>query len=168
MTDPTPTRELTPPPDAEAMALTRGLLGMRHAALAWTDPATGTPGISRIAFGIGVSGVPMTLISALTPHFAALKASPPCAILLGEPGPKGDPLTHPRLMIRANARLLERPSEEHAAARAHWLKEHPKSALYIDFEDFALVELLPQSALLNGGFGKAFRLTAGDITAAMP
>jgi len=163
MPDPAPKRDPVGPADAESRVLARGLLALTHAALAWTDPETGTPGISRIAFGLGVTGVPMTLISSLTPHFAALKAHPPCAILLGEPGPKGDPLTHPRLMIRAEAMFLERPSDGYGIARAHWLAGHPKSTLYIDFADFALVELVVQSALLNGGFGKAFRLTAADL-----
>lgn len=163
MPEPAPKRDPVAPADAEARALARELLSLTHAALAWIDPETGTPGISRIAFGLGVTGVPMTLMSSLTPHFAALKAHPACAILLGEPGPKGDPLTHPRLMIRAEARFLPRPSDEHAAARAHWLAGHPKSTLYIDFADFALVEMVPQSALLNGGFGKAFRLNAEDL-----
>jgi heme iron utilization protein len=166
MSDPTPKRDAVAPADAEALELARGLLAIPHAALAWTDPESGTPGISRIAFGLGPTGLPMTLISSLTPHFAALKAQPACAILLGEPGPKGDPLTHPRLMIRATARFLERPSEAHSTARAHWLTGHPKSTLYIDFADFALVELVPGSALLNGGFGKAFRLTAEDLVSA--
>ena len=31
-----------------AIALALGLSTLGHAALAWTDPATGTPGISRI------------------------------------------------------------------------------------------------------------------------
>jgi putative heme iron utilization protein len=49
--------------------------------------------------------------------------------------------------------------------RAHWLKGHPKAALYIDFADFAFVRLTPESALLNGGFGRAFRLSPEDLRA---
>lgn len=167
MPDPTPKRDPVAPANSEALALTQSLMSLDHAALAWTDPETSTPGISRIAFGLGPTGRPMTLMSSLTPHFAALKAHPACAVLLGEPGQKGDPLTHPRLMIRATAQFLQRPSEAHNAARAHWLRGHPKSTLYIDFADFALVELTPLSALLNGGFGKAFRLTAEELVSAI-
>ncbi len=102
----------TPRPDPvaaasdEARALARQLMEAGHAALAWTDPATGTPGISRIAFADDPELGPLTLISGLAPHFAALRANPDCALMLGEVGAKGDPLTHPRLMIRARAAFL--------------------------------------------------------------
>ncbi len=127
--------------------------------MSYIDAATGTPGISRIAFGRSVDGAAMTLISALAPHTAALRANPACAILLGEPGVKGDPLTHPRLMLRGRASFLEAS----AAARAHWLKGHPKAALYIDFADFSLVRFAVGAALLNGGFGKAWHLAPADL-----
>ena len=54
------------PADDDARALARDLLtNARHAALAYTDPATGTPGISRIAFGLAPDGCPLTLVSSL-------------------------------------------------------------------------------------------------------
>lgn len=36
-------------------------------------------------------------------------------------------------------------------------------ALATDLPDFAFVRLVPQSALLNGGFGRAFRLEPQDL-----
>jgi heme iron utilization protein len=151
----------TLPPDDEARGKGRAMLaGARHAALAYADPA---PGISRIALGLCPQGQPMTLISALAPHFAALQANPASALLVGEVGAKGDPLTHPRLMIRTTAAFVAPDAADHAILRAHWLAMHPKSALYIDFADFAFVRLTPLSALLNAGFGQAFRLTPTDL-----
>ena len=150
-------------PDAAARALAQDLLRLPHAALAWSYPETGTPGISRIAFGLGPQGGPMSLISSLAPHFAALQAHPDCAVMLGEAKAQGDPLAHPRLMIRAKAQFVAPDDPERSALRAHWLKDHPKAALYIDFTDFALVRLHPLSALLNAGFAKAYRLTAQDL-----
>jgi putative heme iron utilization protein len=159
-----PARDPVAPADDEARALARGLMtGARHAALAWTDPETGTPGISRIAFGLGPDSMPLTLISALAPHVAALRAHPAAAVMVGEPGGKGDPLTHPRLMLRVTAGFVDRADPGHAGLRARWLADHPKSALYIDFADFALVRLAPVSGLLNAGFARAYRLTAGDL-----
>ncbi len=38
------------PPDAEARALAQDLLALGHAALAWTDAETGTPGIHGKVF----------------------------------------------------------------------------------------------------------------------
>lgn len=154
------------PADAEARALALSLMaGAGHAALAYTDAGDGAPAISRIAFGLDPAGVPVTLISALAPHQAGLKASPACAVMLGEPGAKGDPLTHPRLMIRAEAQFVAPDDPARPALRDHWLEHHPKSKLYIDFPDFAFVRLVPRSALLNGGFARAFRLSPEDLRA---
>jgi hypothetical protein len=50
MTEPPPRPDPVQPADAEPRALAQRLLGLNHAALAWEDPDTGTPGISRIAF----------------------------------------------------------------------------------------------------------------------
>ncbi|MFN3721601.1 MAG: HugZ family protein [Paracoccaceae bacterium] len=152
------------PADAGARTLARKLMQATHAALSYLDAECGAPGISRIAFGLDPDHQPITLISSLAPHFAGLRANPVCALLLGEPGSKGDPLTHPRLMLQARADFIASTAPERPALRDHWLDRHPKSKLYIDFADFALVRLVPVSALLNGGFGKAFRLTPQDLT----
>ncbi len=151
MTDPA-SRYLTP--DQAALDLVAGLMAQRHAALAFADAQTGLPGISRIAFGRDPGGIPLTLISGLTAHAPALAKNPNCAVMLGEVGDKGDPLTHPRLMIRARAEFV-RP-DERPALRDHWLKGHPKAALYVDLPDFAFVRLHPGQMLLNAGFGRAY------------
>jgi len=154
------------PADAATRTEARALLAdARFAALAHTDPETGTPGISRIALGLDPTGGPVTLISSLAPHFAALRTHPACALMVGEPGPKGDPLTHPRLMIRAEAQFISPDDPARPAVRDRWLKDHPKAKLYVDFTDFAFVRLLPVTALFNGGFARAFRLTAADLDA---
>ena len=155
-----PRRDPFHPADAEGRVLAHALLDRsRTAALAYTDPEG--PGISRIAFGLDPDGLPLTLISALSAHFTALKATPACAILVGEPADKGDPLNHPRLMLRARAEFL--PRRDHHPLRAHWLHSHPESALYLDFADFAFVRLHPVSAILNAGFGRAMHLTPADL-----
>ena len=152
--------------DAAATQQARDLLRVaRHAALAYTDLSTGAPGISRIAFGIDADGRPVTLISALAPHFAALQSHPACALMLGEPGAKGDPLTHPRLMLQATAQFVAPCDPSRPALRAHWLQGHPKSTLYVDFADFAFVAFRITTALLNGGFGRAFRLPPETLMA---
>lgn len=152
------------PADADARTLAQTLMSKaRHASLAVIDPDQGGPGISMIAFGLDPQGVPLTLISGLAPHMAALKANPAASVMVGDPGPRGDPLAHPRLMIRAEAQLVERSSEDHTRLRDHWLVEHPKAKLYVDFADFAFARLIPVSGLLNGGFGRAFRLSAEDL-----
>jgi putative heme iron utilization protein len=149
--------------DDEARTLARDLLAASHAALAVTDPQDGTPAVSRIAFGLGPDGVPLTLISSLAAHSAALRAHPACALMVGEVGEKGDPLTHPRLMVKARAEFVAPDDPARPALRAHWLQTHPKAKLYVDFADFAFVRLHPVSILLNGGFGRAYRLAPEDL-----
>jgi putative heme iron utilization protein len=152
------------PADDAARTQARDLLaGARFGALAFVDAETGTPGISRIAVGRDDAGLPVTLISSLSSHHSGLRAEPVAALMVGEPDAKGDPLTHPRLMIRVRASFLDRADPGHAALRARWLTDHPKAKLYVDFGDFGFVRLTPLSALLNGGFGRAVRLTTQDL-----
>lgn len=151
------------PADDEARTLALGLLDLGHAALAWTDPTTGTPGISRIAFARDPQAGLLTLVSGLAPHFRALRENPDCALMLGEVGAKGDPMTHPRLMIRARAAFVSPDDPARTGMRARWLERNPKAQVYIDLPDFAFVRLASLSALLNAGFGRAFHLTPQDL-----
>ena len=151
------------PADAAALALAQGLLGLGHAALAWTNPDSGHPGISRIAFARDPKAGLLTLISGLAPHFRALRTNPACALMLGEVGEKGDPLNHPRLMIEAEATFVAPDNPARPELRARWLTRMPKAAVYIDLPDFAFVRLAPQSALLNGGFASAFYIAPTEL-----
>lgn len=150
------------PTDDEARALARGLIDeARHGALGVIDPETGAPMVTRISVVPGPDGVPLTLVSTLSSHTAALDANPACSLLLGEPGDRGDPLTHPRLTLQAQAEEADK-----TALRAHYLRLYPKAQLYYDFGDFRLLRLVPVTAFLNGGFGKAYRMTPGDLAPA--
>ena len=152
------------PTDDQARQLAQDLLARsRFASLATTDPECGDPTISRIAVLYGPDGHLLTLISKLSAHTRALHVNPRCSLLIGEPGPKGDPLTYPRLSLRSDARFVPRAGSEHPALRDLWLKHRPKAKLYIDFSDFGFVRFMPISADLNGGFGKAFRLAKADL-----
>jgi putative heme iron utilization protein len=151
------------PADNDARDLVRRLLTLRHAALSWEDPDTGTPGISRIAFARDPDAGMLTLVSGLAPHFRALRDRPDCALMLGEVGDKGDPLTHPRLMIRARATFVAPADPARPGIRDRWLARNPKAQVYIDLPDFAFVRLTPSSALLNGGFARAFHVAPGDL-----
>jgi len=147
------------PTDDEARALARGLIAAaRFAALGVIDQDSGAPMVTRIALVPGPDGVPLTLISTLSSHTAALAARPECSLLIGEPGVKGDPLTHPRLTLQARAEPADKD-----ALKAHYLELYPKAQLYYDFTDFGLTRFVPVSGLLNGGFGKAYRLGPGDL-----
>ena len=145
--------------DDEARALARGLIqSARYGALAVRDAVTGDPVVTRIALVPGSDGAPLTLVSELSSHTKALLASPRCSVLMGEPGTKGDPLTHPRLTLIADAEKADKD-----ALRADYLSAYPKAQLYYDFGDFHLMRLSPVLGLLNGGFGKAYELAADDF-----
>ncbi|MFN4204166.1 MAG: HugZ family protein [Tabrizicola sp.] len=158
-----PRRDPVQVADAEALALARRLMSLDHAALAWIDPDTGTPGISRITFARDPEAGLLTLVSGLAPHFRALRDRPDCALMLGEVGDKGDPLTHPRLMIRARAAFVAPGDPARPGLRDRWLERNPKARIYIDLPDFAFVRLTPVSALLNGGFARAFHVAPRDL-----
>lgn len=152
------------PTDDGARQLARDLIDTaRFAALAVTDPDTSTPSISRIALVTDPDGAPLTLISQLSAHTRHLMADPRCALLVGEPGAKGDPLTHPRLSLQCTATFIPHDDPRRAALRAHYLTQYPKAQLYIDFADFLFARFDVTSAALNGGFGKAFHLTPEDL-----
>lgn len=136
------------------------------AALSHMEPETGHPLVTRTGFGLDSDGVPLLLMSQLSAHFAALTADARCSLLLGEPGqinkPGGDPLTHPRLTLVGTAVLVLQSDRD--AARTAYLARNPKAKLYVDFGDFHFWRITPERASLNGGFGKAYNLTASDLT----
>jgi putative heme iron utilization protein len=149
----TPIRPTDQPARTTAQTL---LAGVRFAALAFGTPA---PSVSRIA----VLQVPkvglVSVISELSHHTKALRNAPDCALLIGEAGAKGDPLTHPRLTVHATTRWIDKQD-----IRTEWLRKLPKSGLYFDFTDFVAVEFVVQDAFLNGGFGKAYALGPEDLS----
>lgn len=152
------------PIDDEARALARRLIDQaRFAALAVLEPGTGLPAVTRVAIATDDAGAPVSLISELSAHTRALMADPRCALLLGEPGGRGDPLTHPRLSVTCEAAIVARDAPEHAALRARYLRLRPKARIYADFADFHLVRFRVVRAALNGGFGRAWELGAADL-----
>ncbi len=150
--------------DDEARALARQLLAeARFAALAVTDRETGTPTVSRIALVPGPDGAPLTLISQLSAHTGHLLADPRCSLLVGEPGPTGDPLTHPRMTLACEACFIRHGEDGREVLRDHYLGLYPKAKLYVDFADFMFASFAVTAAALNGGFGKAFHLSPADL-----
>ncbi len=159
-----PTKDPYQPLDDSARGLIRELMeGATHAALAVLRPGPAVPSVSRIALATDAERQPISLISSLSEHSRALQKNPACALLIGDPGPKGDPLTHPRLTLHATARLVARGTADHDNLRQRYLSLRPKTKLYADFADFSFVRFEIEDGLLNGGFGKAYRVEATDI-----
>jgi len=153
------------PADAEARDQARALLaGARHGELPVLEPETGAPHLARIGLALAPCGAAMSLISDLAIHTRALVADPRCALLVGEPGRRGDPLTHPRLTISAEARFPDEAEGGRDDLRAAYVRQRPKARLYAGFADFRLVLFVPRHGFLNAGFGRAYRLSAEDLT----
>ncbi|MBL8583556.1 MAG: HugZ family protein, partial [Rhizobiaceae bacterium] len=151
--------------DAAAVSLARRLTRTaRFAGIAVIDPETGAPLASRVGVATDIDGAPLILVSLLSAHTQALLAEPRCSLLVGEPG-KGDPLAYPRLSIACRAYRLVRESEGAVRAGRRYLNRNPKASLYAELGDFHFFRLEPTGASLNGGFGKAYRLTRDDLLA---
>jgi putative heme iron utilization protein len=133
------------------------------ASLSFLRPGTAFPSVTRVALATDPRGHPVALVSNLASHTPALEANPACALLIGEPGPKGDPLTHPRLTLHCRAVFVTRAQSGYSDLRDHFLAQRPKSKLYIDFPDFRFVRFEPDEGLLNGGFAKAYRFERADL-----
>ena len=133
----------------------------RFAALGVLHPDTGAPHVSRIAFALGRDGQPISLVSTLSLHTRALQSNPVCSLLVGEPPATGDPLAFARLSLTATAEFIAQDAR--SETRDRYLKTHPKARLYVDFADFGFVSFRVISGALNGGFGKAYELSAADL-----
>ena len=154
------------PVDAEARRLARGLLrAARHGSLATLDPVSGDPLASRTGLATDIDGSPVFLTSTLSAHTQALLADPRCSLLVGEPG-KGDPLAHPRITVTGRAERVPE-GEFRQRLRRRYLARHPKAELYVDFPDFSFWRLAVSRASLNGGFGRAYAMTAADVLSEM-
>lgn len=162
---PNDTRKATPDPvrpaDDAARAVVRTLLTQaRTAALAFLHPETGTPFASRIAVACTSAGL-VTLVSDLSIHSRAIRASPSAGLLIGDLPDRGDPLNAPRVSLSVVAEPVD--AAMRPKLRTEWLAAHPKAKLYVDFQDFRFVRFQILSGALNGGFGRAFALTVPDI-----
>ena len=153
------------PTDDQARALARDLMAQARYAALGVILDSGEPLVTRVSFGLTPDGQPISLVSSLAVHTRALQANPACSLLIGEPKDKGDPLTHPRLSLICKVSFLHHGDNGNAELAAHYLRDHPKAKLYIDFSDFAFALFSITKAHLNGGFGKAFHLGPADLMA---
>jgi putative heme iron utilization protein len=157
-------KDVLQPVDADARRLAKTLIHTARSASIATLEADGFPATSRVNIATMIDGRIGFLISGLSGHFANLARDRRCSLLIGEPG-KGDALAHARITLIGRAERLH-DGDERAALRARYLMCHPKGALYVDFGDFAFWSFETERAALNGGFGKAYALTAGDLATA--
>jgi putative heme iron utilization protein len=166
--EPQQKKDLIQPTDAEAIRLAKSLIRTaRHGALATLEPQSGRPQVTRVGDSTDTDGVPVILISKLAAHTPALHADPRCSLLLGSPG-KGDPLAHARISIACTAHEIARDSDDHKRIDARYLSHQQKARIYASLPDFNYFRLVPESAALNGGFGRAYAFTAEQLVTESP
>lgn len=107
--------------------------------------------------------VVVLLVSELSAHTAALRATPACALLFRRELTPDDPRDHhatERATVHGEARFLTR---DEAAARGHdlaWSARFPRvSPMILPLKDFHFVEVTPSArgASVVQGFGRAYR-----------
>ncbi|MEN5084218.1 DUF2470 domain-containing protein [Bosea sp. TWI1241] len=150
------------PTDDKARGLARTLIRSARSGSLATLTLDGHPFASLTSVATDLDGTPLILISSLSGHTANLQADPRVSLLLA-PGGKGDPLAHARITLLGRAELVARESAEGERVRRRFLARQPKASLYVDFPDFSFFALRPKRASLNGGFGKAYDLSADDL-----
>jgi heme oxygenase (biliverdin-IX-beta and delta-forming) len=99
----------------------------------------------------------LLLLSDLSAHTRHLRAEPRCALLVAGAAAGENPQTAPRLSVTG----LAAPEP---ALKARWLAVHPYAALYADFTDFALWRIRPLGGHFVGGFARATKLGAAELT----
>ncbi len=101
----------------------------------------------------------LLLLSDLSEHTRHLRAEPRCSVLVAGAPEDANPQTAPRVTVTGLAERIVDP-----ALKARYLAVHPYAALYADFGDFSLWRIRPLGGLYVGGFARAARLRAAELT----
>ncbi|WP_179378279.1 pyridoxamine 5-phosphate oxidase [Jannaschia marina] len=144
-----------PPDERSTGRALRLLAAADHAALGTL--AGGDPLVTRVeCLWLAGRGLGL-LLSDLADHARALEADARASVLVGSVT-SGPPMAAARLTLTGEAWPIDKRAE-----RDTWLAAHPRAAVYFDFADFRMRLLAPASALLNAGFGRAYRLGPADL-----
>lgn len=146
-----------PPADTPAWAARKLLRAARAGTLA--SSMQGQPFASLVTPATAPDFSALLLLSDLSEHTRHLRADPRCSLLVCGAAERVNPQTAPRVTVTG----LAEPVAD-AALKARYLAVHPYAALYAEFGDFALWRIRPVNGLYVGGFARAARLRAADLT----
>ena len=121
--------------------------------------AKGQPFASLVTPACMPDGSLLLLLSRLAEHTRHLAADPRCSVMASGVAASANPQTMPRVTVTGVAEVVDEP-----ALKARFLAVHPYASLYADFGDFATWRIKPAAGILVGGFARAFRLKAADLT----
>ena len=144
----------TPTPAWEARQLLRA---GRSGCLATS--AKGQPFASLVTPACMPDGSLLLLLSRLSEHTRHLVADPRCSIMVSGAPVSDNPQTTPRVTVTGVAEIID-----DTALKARYLAVHPYASLYADFGDFATWRVTLGGGLLVGGFARANRLKAAELT----
>lgn len=143
--------------ESPAWAARRLLRAARVGTLA--SSAQGQPFASLVTPTCAPDLAVLLLLSGLSEHTRHLRADPRCSVLVWGAAEGANPQTAPRVTVTGLAEIVP-----DAALKARFLVVHPYAALYADFGDFSLWRILPMGGLYVGGFARAARLRAAELT----
>jgi putative heme iron utilization protein len=126
----------------------------------------GFPFGSLMPYALDPAGRPVFLISTMAMHTQNLKADPRASLFITQPAPDGDVLGAARVTLVGN--VLQLSDSEKPEVRELYLKAHPNSHYWVDFNDFAFFRLDPVDIYYVGGFGVMGWVAAPDYAAAAP
>ena len=150
--------------DAEATHALRRLLDARPVAALGTLHR-GEPAVSMVPFVLMPGRAQFVIhVSALSPHTRDMLEHPHVSLLvMDELRADVPPQALARVALQADARMLERGSDEHSAARDAYVSRFADAAVTFELADFSLVALRPRSARLVAGFGRAGALVGAAL-----
>ena len=121
--------------------------------------AKGQPFASLVTPACMPDGSLLLLLSRLSEHTRHLVADPRCSIMVSGAPASDNPQTMPRITVTGVAEIID-----DRALKARYLAVHPYASLYADFGDFATWRVTLGGGLLVGGFARATRLKAAELT----
>lgn len=106
-------------------------------------------------------------ISRLARHTRFLELNPSASLGISESdaNPEGNPQLLARVSLNGTVKIVERDAPDYARARTSYLARFPAAAQTFELGDFALYRLTVNDARYVGGFGRAYRVGAGDLQA---
>ena len=149
------------PPAAEAEAPAWAARKLLRAARCGTLASSmqGQPFASLVTPATAPDLAVLLLLSDLSEHTRHLRADPRCSVLVCGAATGENPQTAPRVTVTGLAETVT-----DTGLKARYLAVHPYAALYAGFGDFALWRVQPMNGLFVGGFARAARLRAADLT----
>jgi heme iron utilization protein len=126
----------------------------------------GFPFGSVMPYGLDDDGRPIFLISTMAMHTQNLQADPRASLLVTQQETDGEPLGASRVTLVGNVLPVQNP--ELAAARNLYLKHHPNSKYWVDFEDFSFYQMNLVDVYYVGGFGVMGWVSASDYGRSQP